>query len=52
MHDAQRSIDPTPPSVQQKEFMKRGKELYERFRPRVEEGNRGKVVAIDLDTGE
>ncbi len=31
--------------------MTRGKELYERIRPQVEEGNRGKVVAIDLETG-
>ncbi len=31
--------------------MRRGKELYERIRPQVEEGNRGKVVAIDLETG-
>ena len=33
------------------EFLRRGKELYESIRPQVEEGNRGKVVAIDLETG-
>ena len=27
--------------------MQRGKELYGRIRPQVEEGNRGKVLAID-----
>ncbi len=31
--------------------MRRGRELYERIRPQVEEGNLGKVVAIDLGTG-
>ncbi len=31
--------------------MQRGKELYERIRPQIEEGNLGKVVAIDLETG-
>lgn len=33
------------------EFLRRGKELYDRIRPQVESGNRGKVVAIDLETG-
>ena len=31
--------------------MRRGKELYERIRPQVEDGNLGKVLAIDLETG-
>jgi hypothetical protein len=34
------------------EFARRGNEIYEtQVRPQVEEGNRGKIVAIDLDTG-
>ncbi len=39
------------PRFSKDEFMRRGKELYERIRPRVEKDNRGKVVAIDLETG-
>ncbi len=39
------------PRFSKDEFMRRGKELYERIRPQIEEGNRGKVVAIDLETG-
>jgi hypothetical protein len=34
------------------EFARRGNEIYEtKIRPQVEEGNHGRVVAIDLDTG-
>lgn len=34
------------------EFARRGTELYEReIRPRVEQGNHGKIVAIDIETG-
>ncbi|MGB3293131.1 MAG: hypothetical protein WBB01_09100 [Phormidesmis sp.] len=34
------------------EFAKRGKALYEKqVRPQVEEGNYGKIVAIDIETG-
>jgi hypothetical protein len=34
------------------EFARRGNEIYEtQVRPQVEEGNHGKIVAIDLDTG-
>ena len=33
------------------EFARRGDEIYEtQVRPQVEEGNRGKIVAIDIDT--
>ncbi len=39
------------PRFSQDEFMRRGDELYDRIRPQVEEGNRGKIVAIDLETG-
>ena len=35
------------------ETVERGKELYEReIRPKVEEGNTGKTVVIDVETGE
>ena len=35
------------------EFAKRGTEIYEsQIRPKVEEGNHGKIVAIDIETGD
>ncbi len=39
------------PKFEKDEFIRRGKELYRRIRPRVEERNRGKVVEVDLETG-
>jgi hypothetical protein len=34
------------------EFARRGNEIYEtQVRPQVEEGNQGKIVAIDIETG-
>lgn len=39
------------PKLDKEEFMRRGNELYERIRSQVENENRGKVVAIDLETG-
>lgn len=34
------------------EFARRGNEIYEtQVRPQVEEGNYGKIVAIDIETG-
>jgi hypothetical protein len=34
------------------EFARRGNEIYEtQVRPQVEEGNHGKIVAIDIDSG-
>jgi hypothetical protein len=34
------------------EFARRGNEIYEtHVRPQVEEGNHGKIVAIDIETG-
>ena len=34
------------------EFAKRGDEIYQRqIRGKVEQGNRGRIVAIDLETG-
>jgi hypothetical protein len=40
------------PRYSKEEFSRRGNELYEqRIRPQVEDGNEGKVVAIDIETG-
>jgi hypothetical protein len=34
------------------ELVRRGQEIYQQqIRPLVEEGNRGKIVAIDIDSG-
>jgi hypothetical protein len=41
------------PKYSKEEHARLGTELYERrIRPVVEVGNRGKIVAIDVDTGE
>jgi hypothetical protein len=34
------------------EFARRGSEWYEKIRPLVESGNQGRIVAIDIETGE
>jgi hypothetical protein len=35
------------------EFTRRGDEIYEtQVRPQVEEGNHGKIVEIDIETGD
>ena len=40
------------PRYSKEEFARRGNEIYERqVRPQVEEGNEGKIVAIDIETG-
>jgi len=40
------------PRYPKEEFARRGDEIYEtQVRPQVEEGNHGKIVAIDLETG-
>ena len=40
------------PRYSKEEFSRRGNELYEsQVRPQVEEGNYGKIVAIDIETG-
>lgn len=40
------------PRYSKEETARRGDEIYERqVRPQVEEGNQGKVVAIDIETG-
>ena len=41
------------PRYSKEEFARRGKAIYEQqVRPQVEEGNRGRIVAIDIETGE
>jgi hypothetical protein len=40
------------PRYTKEEFARRGHEIYEsQVRPQVEEGNHGKIVAIDIETG-
>jgi hypothetical protein len=40
------------PRYSKEEFARRGDEIYEsQVRQRVEEGNYGKIVAIDIETG-
>jgi hypothetical protein len=40
------------PRHSKEESARRGQEIYERqIRPQVEEGNRGKIVAIDIERG-
>jgi hypothetical protein len=41
-----------PPHYSKEEFARRGEEIYERdVRPRIEAGDEGKFVVIDIDTG-
>jgi len=41
------------PRYSKEEFARRGDEIYEtQVRPQVEAGNHGKIVAIDLETGD
>lgn len=40
------------PRYSKEEFARRGDEIYEsQVRQQVEEGNHGKIVAIDIETG-
>jgi hypothetical protein len=40
------------PRYSKEEFARRGHEIYDsQVRPHVEEGNQGKIVAIDIETG-
>ena len=40
------------PRYSKEEFARRGKEIYEsQVRSQVEEGNHGKIVAIDIESG-
>ncbi|MFN9533364.1 MAG: hypothetical protein ACK59W_02780, partial [Pseudanabaena sp.] len=42
----------SPPRYSKEEFARRGDEIYEtQVRPQVEMGNYGKIVAIDIETG-
>lgn len=41
------------PRYSKEEFARRGQAIYEqKVRPQVEQGNRGRIVAIDIETGE
>ena len=41
-----------PPLYSKEEFARRGHEVYEsQVRSQIEEGNHGKIVAIDIETG-
>ena len=41
------------PRYSKEEFARRGNEIYEtHVKPQVEEGNYGKLVAIDIETGD
>lgn len=41
------------PRYSKEEFARRGKEIYEdRVRSQVEKGNYGRIVAIDIETGD
>lgn len=41
------------PRYSKEDFAQRGDEIYEtQVRPQVEEGNHGKIVAIDIETGD
>lgn len=45
-------MSPQQPRYSAEEIAQRGDEIYEReVRARVEAGNHGKVVAIDIETG-
>jgi hypothetical protein len=40
------------PRYSKEEFARRGHEIYEsQVRPQIEEGNQGRIVAIDIETG-
>jgi hypothetical protein len=40
------------PRYTKEEFARRGDKIYDQqIRPKVEQGNRGKIVAIDIETG-
>jgi hypothetical protein len=41
------------PRYPREEHARRGREMYEqRIRPQVEAGNQGRIVAVDIDSGE
>jgi hypothetical protein len=48
-----RAMSIRQPRYSKEEFARRGDDIYEtQVRPRVEEGNHGKIVAIDIETGD
>lgn len=40
------------PKYSMEEHARMANELYEKLRPTIEPGNHGKIVSIDVDTGE
>jgi hypothetical protein len=40
------------PRYPDEEFARRGKEIYSKIKHLVDEGNHGKILAIDIETGE
>jgi hypothetical protein len=47
------SMTTSQPKLTTQEIIRRGKELYEReIRTKVEEGNKGKTLVIDVDSGD
>lgn len=42
----------TEPRYPMEEFARRGKEIYQRLKEKVDPGNFGKILAIDIETGE
>jgi hypothetical protein len=46
-------MTPRQPRYEREEYARRGTEMYERqVRSKVEAGNRGRIVAIDIDSGD
>lgn len=51
-HRVKITVTVQQPRYSKEEFARRGDEIYEfQVRPQVEEDNRGKIVAIDIETG-
>jgi hypothetical protein len=40
------------PRYSKEEFRRRGEEIYAKIKDRVDPGNKGKILAIDIETGE
>jgi hypothetical protein len=46
-------MNPRQPRYDEEEFARRGTEMYEKVvRPQVEAGNHGRIVAVDIETGD
>ena len=51
--EARTKVGVRRPRYPKEEFARRGNALYEeRVRPQIEDGNHGRIVAIDIETGE